>query len=119
MFDLCAAYFECLVLHFHDELLLLFLPSTSFLELGLDTVDLQLILHNCREYGKVDKLTARIKKVLCLAERKGGKIGRNMNTMTSFEGNIIFREQKSNIVGKQHANHWVRQTNLEGKTNPS
>lgn len=44
---MCAAHFEGLVLHFHDQLLLLFLPSARFLELGLDAVDLHLVLKNC------------------------------------------------------------------------
>lgn len=44
-------YFKGLVFHFHDELLLLFLPSTSVLKLGLDAVDLHLILHNCTARG--------------------------------------------------------------------
>lgn len=48
-----AAYFEGLVFHFHDELLLLFLSGAGFLELGLDVVDLHLILHNCGEQQEV------------------------------------------------------------------
>lgn len=48
-----SAYFEGLVFHFHDELLLLFLAGTSFLKLGLNVVDLHLVLHNCRTQWEV------------------------------------------------------------------
>lgn len=51
---MCAAYFEGLVFHFHDQLLLLFLASAGFLELGLDAVDLHLVLHNCGGDTKED-----------------------------------------------------------------
>lgn len=48
VFVCLRAYFQSLVFHFHDELLLLFLSGTGFLKLGLDAVDLHLILHDCR-----------------------------------------------------------------------
>lgn len=57
-----AAYFEGLVLHFHDQLLLLFLASAGLLELGLDAVDLHLVLHHCG--GTQKEMTS--------CERRGG-----------------------------------------------
>lgn len=51
-----SVYFEGLVFHFHDELLLLFLSGAGFLQLGLDVVDLHLIFHNCGEQQKVQML---------------------------------------------------------------
>ncbi len=76
-----AAYFEGLVFHFHDELLLLFLSGAGFLELGLDVVDLHLILHNCRgraegsHVGIGETLTSFMLLLFCAVGSTGGKAG--------------------------------------------
>lgn len=43
-------YFQSLVFHFHDELLLLLLARAGFLQLGLDAVDLHLVFHDCGKH---------------------------------------------------------------------
>lgn len=51
------SYFEGLVVHFLGKLLLLFLPDAGFLQLGLNAVNLHLVLHNCKK--KPQKLSLR------------------------------------------------------------
>lgn len=69
-----SAYFEGLVFHFHDELLLLFLAGTCFLKLGLNVVDLHLVLHNCRTQWEVSCVRAVIKTLMCCKE-EAKKVG--------------------------------------------
>lgn len=54
---LFIAHFKGLVLHFHNELLLLFLPGARFLKLGLHAVDLHLVFHHCGERAGDSHLT--------------------------------------------------------------
>lgn len=60
-----AAYFERLVFHFHDELLLLFLSGAGVLKLGFDAVHLQLVLHDCGETAGGSRVSTVAQRTCC------------------------------------------------------
>lgn len=79
------AYFERLVFHFHDELLLLFLSGAGVLKLGFDAVHLQLVLHDCGETaGGFTRFYCRSENVLlalsCAENCRRGKESRREMT---------------------------------------